>query len=212
MTNEELEKLCAAIQAGEANYDAAARTAIQMIGYAFSHSDISLDDADGPKRICEGLSIGRNYINFVRPMFDKYPTIQYALRCVEIAMSYQYAESVVFSSPFNRGKQGQQTFTYAFKNSDTGLVKIGRTTDLETRYVTLCNGCGTRLDVVGICEADVEKEMHKKFMHLRRKGEWFTDKDSEITQFISNSPCFTRKHIFNSSVEGIRKLVDGGWR
>lgn len=94
--------------------------------------------------------------------------------------------STVFSSfaqnYFDCGKL-EAAKTYILSNKATGLLKIGRTSDVKTRISALECGAGTRLELLLVIEEDVESKLHKHFKSLRMQGEWFAD-DGRIAKFI----------------------------
>ena len=94
--------------------------------------------------------------------------------------------ATVFSSfaqnYFNCGKL-EAVKTYILSNKATGLLKIGRTSDVKTRISALECGAGARLELLLVIEEDVENKLHKHFKSLRMQGEWFAD-DGRIAKFI----------------------------
>lgn len=84
---------------------------------------------------------------------------------------------------FNCGKL-EAVKTYILSNKATGLVKIGRTSDVKTRISALECGAGAKLELLLVIQEDVESKLHKHFKSLRVQGEWFAD-DGRIAKFIS---------------------------
>ena len=65
---------------------------------------------------------------------------------------------------------------YIIQSLDSGYVKIGYSHDVHGRVRSLENASGTALVVLRMIDGGrpVEKWMHKRFSHLRRRiGEWF---------------------------------------
>lgn len=58
-----------------------------------------------------------------------------------------------------------------------GLIKIGVTTDVDARLRSLSNSSPVPIRYLGsyLGTREAEREMHDKFKHLRRHGEWFDD-------------------------------------
>ena len=56
-----------------------------------------------------------------------------------------------------------------------GLIKIGRTDDIERRFATIQACCPVRLHVLAIVPGyfEAEKHLHRRFSYCRRHGEWF---------------------------------------
>ena len=60
--------------------------------------------------------------------------------------------------------------TYLMKDKVTGLVKIGSTSDIKTRYRTL--SCGNHnLLVIATIDENIENELHRRFSNKKVKGE-----------------------------------------
>lgn len=77
----------------------------------------------------------------------------------------------------------KQTKTYFIKNRETGLLKIGRSRDPESRAKALQCGAGAGLDIILIINEDVEQELHSRFSNDRAFGEWFHH-SSAIEEYI----------------------------
>ncbi len=76
-------------------------------------------------------------------------------------------------------------FIYILR-ADNGLVKIGRTIDIQRRLNTFNSQLPYDLEVIKIIESDdcsnLELEFHNQFADKRVRGEWFalTPKDLEV--------------------------------
>ena len=78
--------------------------------------------------------------------------------------------------------------SYFIKEEDTDHVKIGMVSDLwnlETRLSSLQSGTPHKLIVIGIT-TEKEKNLHRKFAHLRVRGEWF-EYGEEIKSFLKET-------------------------
>jgi hypothetical protein len=64
---------------------------------------------------------------------------------------------------------------YFLLNPDTGLVKIGYTTNLSRRWAALENGSGCALQLLATFDGELslESRLHGEFREYRRVGEWF---------------------------------------
>lgn len=71
---------------------------------------------------------------------------------------------------------GADWFTY-FVMSDDYKIKIGRSTDVESRIKSLQTSSPGRLRLVGAISGDFEKSFHKRFNDIRLSGEWFDFSD-----------------------------------
>jgi hypothetical protein len=71
--------------------------------------------------------------------------------------------------------------TYLIKDASSGLVKIGRSTQIQRRLSVIKTGNPSAY-LIGHINADVESDLHGQFASLRISGEWFNLGDSEIQQ------------------------------
>lgn len=74
---------------------------------------------------------------------------------------------------------GARWSTY-FVEADRCLIKIGKSTDVPGRIRSLQTSNPKRLHLIGVIDADVEKEYHAAFSHLRVGGEWFQFNEYEL--------------------------------
>jgi len=76
-----------------------------------------------------------------------------------------------------------------------GLIKIGVTADVDKRVCSLRNSCPVELEFLGAYPGTRtdERELHERFRHLRRHGEWFAEAP-ELIAFIESavSPIWHR--------------------
>lgn len=74
-------------------------------------------------------------------------------------------------------------------------VKIGHTRKLHygtidsnaySRMASMQSACPFALEMLAVCEGDLarEQELHRRFRHLRLRGEWFLLTE-EVREFIS---------------------------
>lgn len=87
------------------------------------------------------------------------------------------------SVPWIVGKP--EGFVYFIQSEQGGPIKIGSTTDTRKRLRELQTGSPTRLMLIGLVEGseDYERELHRKFFHLRLEGEWFLN-GPELIDFV----------------------------
>ena len=87
-----------------------------------------------------------------------------------------------FFSITNRPKTDKHEWLYLVFNNYTKLVKIGITTNYDRRMREIANNNGIEIqNLISIqleaeCDepaAYIEKFLHDKFKHKRKKGEWF---------------------------------------
>ena len=84
-------------------------------------------------------------------------------------------------------KFGIPVFTYAMRDSERKLVKIGKSYNPQARLKTLRIGNAGNLKLLGYCkqkEPLTEKNIHNLLSEFRVSGEWFTD-CSEVQQIVS---------------------------
>tara|TARA_Y100000034_G_scaffold113299_1_gene148167 strand:- start:333 stop:647 length:315 start_codon:yes stop_codon:yes gene_type:complete len=92
-------------------------------------------------------------------------------------------------------------YIYFFKEEAIGSVKIGLSYDVPKRLEQIQMYSPQRLKFSGHLPGNLakEKEIHKRFSHLRIHGEWF-HLDEELSAFIestdqtmpSSPPCKTK--------------------
>lgn len=74
--------------------------------------------------------------------------------------------------------------TYLMMDSNTGLVKIGRSVNPKARERTLQSEKPT-ISMIKVCEKLVEKELHKKYAKKRVRGEWFKLSEDDIEYIVA---------------------------
>jgi len=76
----------------------------------------------------------------------------------------------IVNQPIEKGKE----YVYLMVNTDTGLIKVGKSIDPVYRERTLhSREPSVHLIALWCCHRQVEKELHAKFSHRRVRGEWF---------------------------------------
>lgn len=67
-------------------------------------------------------------------------------------------------------------FVYLVR-AENGLVKIGKTVDVASRFNTLNTTSPIDLELMGYicsdCAGEIERALHSKFANVRARGEWF---------------------------------------
>lgn len=74
--------------------------------------------------------------------------------------------------------------TYFISDDLCSAVKIGRTYNISERLDCLQTGSARTLRVLAVVDGDHEDKFHKRFSHLRLRGEWFSPA-LELLTFIS---------------------------
>lgn len=85
-------------------------------------------------------------------------------------MERQAAKAAARNHPDRRER------VYFIRAQTLGLIKIGVAGDLDKRLAGLQCGSPDKLEVIGtiVGENKLERELHKRFAHLRQHGEWFS--------------------------------------
>ena len=88
-------------------------------------------------------------------------------------------------------RESKNTRVYLIFNKETGLTKIGISTNVKNRKRNLENSCGVKLELLlhatmeadySPKAADVEKYLHRHFSKKRKVGEWFNLSVRDIIQ------------------------------
>lgn len=82
--------------------------------------------------------------------------------------------------PIEQKKKEYKTYLATDK---TGLIKIGRSSDVKEREKTLRTGNAT-LKIIAYSPLDIENELHKRFEDKHVRGEWFKLSKEEITNIV----------------------------
>lgn len=192
--SKEFEGLAKELTSGMASEDEAQSVAFTVIAYASLLAgtfDISLLPSMNRKEALDTydrIVSGREYMDRVTPMFNKYPAIESVLKSLSRVMFFSESTLGPFYAIANGdqlAKGAQPTKTYIIKNPATKLVKIGRSADVKSRVKALQGAAGVELVVVIVLDGDRELELHRRFSKLRQHGEWFNDKDGEISKFAN---------------------------
>ena len=85
---------------------------------------------------------------------------------------------------FNKDKFITSQKTYLMKDSNTGLIKIGKAVNPKFRERTLQSEKPT-ISLFAICDNLVERELHKKYNDKRVRGEWFKLSEDEVSKIVS---------------------------
>ena len=96
-----------------------------------------------------------------------------------LKLKYLELDNLVFNN--NSTKSNQKT--YLMKDSNTGLIKIGKAIDPKFRERTLQSEKPT-ISLFAICDNLVEDELHKKYNDKRIRGEWFKLSEDEVSDII----------------------------
>lgn len=132
------------------------------------------------------IESGRSYLKLIAPAFDKYPEVANSIKHHLSALFYAEATLIPFYMLSNKTaveRDTSSTSTYIVQHPVTGMIKIGRTSDVPGRIKSLQTGAGAILTTLAVIPKNIEHELHTKFSDLRRHGEWFEDVDGVISAF-----------------------------
>jgi len=86
-------------------------------------------------------------------------------------------------------KQRKSSIVYLVR-AENGLVKIGKTVDIVSRFASLNSGSPLALRLITICRTpfagDLEKHLHTSYKHKRVRGEWFSLSEEDIISIRKN--------------------------
>lgn len=75
--------------------------------------------------------------------------------------------------------------TYLIECQETKFIKIGKSENPKERIVSLQCGSTTKLRLVHIIDADIERLLHKAFIDKNFRGEWFCVSAEEILAHVN---------------------------
>lgn len=86
-----------------------------------------------------------------------------------------------------RAASGIRWQTY-FVSAGHGMVKIGRSTDVESRLRSLQTANPDRLELLGTIDGDHEADLHRRFRDRHAGGEWFRLGEDDVVRLLSTFP------------------------
>lgn len=120
--------------------------------------------------------------NWCDELYCKKPPVEGSLLCKEHQeKAEKYFEEQLGIDPLWHMKHdvavkhGNWAWTYFLGNRELGIVKIGVTTRLKNRMLSLRNSSPVPVKLFAVVFADqaLELELHKHFAKARKHGEWF---------------------------------------
>lgn len=187
----DFDAIAESLRDGSAPISIAYEHAFNVIAFAFQCFEREqLDEISGMDRAeamaaLDRIQDGADFLRCVTPAFDGYPAIAKALKDSRRALFYAQSFMTPFFMLANADviAAGAPISTYVVRNPDTGLIKIGRTLNVEQRMKALRVGAGATLEVLAVVPGDCEAALHARFAKYRHHGEWFLDASGEIEQF-----------------------------
>ena len=98
-----------------------------------------------------------------------------------LKLKYLELDNILFKNSLNSGINQK---TYLMRDSNTGLIKIGKAVDPKFRERTLQSEKPT-ISLFAVCDNLVERELHKKYNDKRVRGEWFKLGEDEVSKIIT---------------------------
>ncbi len=77
--------------------------------------------------------------------------------------------------------------TYVMQDVDAGIVKIGKSKNVQARLSAITNISGRSLKIIATFPEDIEKQLHTKYAEFREVGEWFSLPKSELDKLIKEA-------------------------
>ena len=77
--------------------------------------------------------------------------------------------------------------TYVVQDVDTGIVKIGKSKNVQARLSVIKNNSGRNLKIIAIFPEDIEKQLHIKYAEFRKVGEWFSLPQFDLNELIKEA-------------------------
>ena len=103
-----------------------------------------------------------------------------------------YVEMSMIHNNTKSKRSNKKAFTYIMKDSNTGLIKIGKSINPLHRERTLQSEKPT-ISLFAVCEEDIENELHSIYDSYRVRGEWFNISSNQV-QYIINKYKFKTTH------------------
>lgn len=86
-----------------------------------------------------------------------------------------------------KGRKAYSNYTCVYFIRSGDLIKIGYTSDLQNRKSSLQTNNPTKIEILKTIPGgyEVEQQLHHKFAHLNKQGEWFFAAQ-ELLDFITS--------------------------
>lgn len=195
-----LESLMAAIEGGELSHAKAMEIAMYGVSYiiekcreggtSYLESDTrgSLSARQAAKKAEVFFIMARKHAQVTENAFSHYPLAKTVFSEMFYMIEHYKASTVTFPLVYrSRAVDAESQKTYFILNPLTGLIKIGKSADVENRIKLLKCGAGAELEVLHVIDKNIEGKLHKKFAKYRETGEWFDDRDGLIAEYIRKS-------------------------
>ena len=195
-----LESLMTAIESGELSHAKAMEIAMYGVSYIVEKckegGDFYLKSDTGDIRVAhqtaekadEFFNMAHEHALVTENAFSHYPLAKTVFSEMFYMIEHYKASTVTFPLVYSsRSVDTRSQKTYFILNPLTGLIKIGKSADVENRIKLLKCGAGAELEILHIIDKNIESRLHKKFAKYRETGEWFDDRDGLIAEYIRKS-------------------------
>lgn len=134
---------------------------------------------------CDLIDDAVDMIDKIHSISNVQPHIKPMLKSLErLLRMYEGCTVIRTMADKARNQQRIDSSTYLIKNPSTNLLKIGKTTNMQSRLQSLQCGAGNKLEVIAIIDENIERDMHVKFSDLRNFNEWFIDPNGDIEAYF----------------------------
>lgn len=98
----------------------------------------------------------------------------------------QFMEDIKAVASSKDKSKKNRSKTYFILNTETKLIKIGKSLRPDQRLKDIQGMAGAKLEMLAVIDKNIESELHIHFKKYRRTGEWFDDKDGLIAKLIES--------------------------
>lgn len=96
----------------------------------------------------------------------------------------QFMKDVKSKISSKENSKKNRSKTYFILNTETKLIKIGKSIRPDQRLRDIQAMAGAKLEMLAVIDKNIESELHIHFKKYRRTGEWFDDNEGAISEFI----------------------------
>lgn len=115
---------------------------------------------------------------------EKHPTVARVIQDARMTATLTGMQVSPAAIALSRCGHAGTANTYIARNTESGLLKIGKSINPRQRMLSLQTGAGSIPELLLVIEGDSERKLHRRFDRLRVFGEWFRD-DGTISAFIA---------------------------
>lgn len=108
---------------------------------------------------------------------------------------------VSFSDPKRRSRESIEGQAYAIKDLETGLIKLGHSSDPSKRIATLQTGSAGELKLIRTFDKISEEALHAYFADKRIRGEWFEIAEGDLPEDTEKENERMKKEVAHHASE-----------